>query len=51
MSIEQDETDSEKLSLYQTIPTYEALWQMLLQMRDEIGLEIYNRGPNHHPAG
>lgn len=48
--IGQDETDSEEPSLYQTIPTYEAPWQMLLPMRDEIGLEICNSGPNHHPA-
>lgn len=48
MFIGQDETDSEEPSLYQTILTYEAPWQMLHQMRDEIGAENYNNGPNHH---
>lgn len=45
--IGQDETDSEEPSLYQTILTYETPWQMLHQMRDEIGVENYNSGPNH----
>ena len=48
MFIGQDETDSEEPRLYQTILTYEAPWQMLHQMRDEIGAENYNSGPNHH---
>ena len=40
------EAADEELSLYRTIPRYEAPWQMLHQMRDEVGAGTYKGGPN-----